>query len=369
MAYAFSIGIESYNLVSIRMQTGFSYYLLFYSIKMKNSHILIFIYIISFWVLEAEAQLSSSPWVVGKGHASFTLGYSRKTGGERWYPTNIDSKGTPSGADDTWDKDELSLAPNPIDGLIHDFRYAYFIPTIGLGDRLEISAVLLYLWGYERIDRDPASGKAIDPTWELNQGFTDSWLRLKYQLLKGQIPVSFEFNTRFPDLYDQPGDTYSRYVYQYVGGDTIVSESAEWRGVCKRDFGFLFHSGIGKSWGYLQATAGYNIRQGAYADQLLLAVSGGYNLKIGKKYTLTPNLLVDYTHGMGNGKIPDYSDRFYFGGRRNFYFNNGKYLRAYLSASGSLYKGVSWSAGVGSWLWGRGSMKYTEPYIQINYGI
>jgi hypothetical protein len=34
--------------------------------------------------------------------------------------------------------------------------------------------------------------------WELNSGFTDSWIGLKYQFLHGAWPMAFEVNSRIP---------------------------------------------------------------------------------------------------------------------------------------------------------------------------
>lgn len=316
------------------------------------------------------------PWLVPKGKSIISLGYSRKTASQRWTPKSVDTKGTIAGADDTWSKDSLITAPNLVDGKFHDFRYVYFNFQYGICKNLEISGNINYLIGYEASTADPKTGvKYPAPEWEKNSGFTDSWLRLKYQL-PTKLPMAIEFNSRFPDLYEQPGDTYTRYNYQYTNlegkKDTTVEASSEWRGLLKRDFALIYHVGSsflkdGKM--FAQGSVGYNFRQGAFADQLLVAATVGYNFKLKNGIEIVPNIYSDLTYGLSNGGIPDNSDRFAFGGRKNYYFNNSSYLRTYLNVYVKFNEHIAFATGVGQWLWGHGAAKYTEPYAQIFFGF
>ncbi|MBA2422367.1 MAG: hypothetical protein H0V61_04005 [Chitinophagales bacterium] len=140
---------------------------------------------------------------------------------------------------------------------------------------------------------------------------------MKYQFLHGSWPMAFEVNTRFPDLYNEPTEEYTRFHWQYISQtivdgdssyvveDTIVEPGSEWRGLLKRDFAGIFH--IGHSFFkngdlYVQGFAGYNIRQGAFADQIMAGINGGYNLKVSDNIRIIPGLSFDYIGGIGNGK-------------------------------------------------------------------
>ncbi len=184
--------------------------------------------------------------------------------------------------------------------------------------------------------------------------------------------MAIEINSRFPDLYDQPGKEYSRYNYQYIGKDTFVEASPEWRGLLKRDLAINYHIGgsfdrAGKS--FFKGQLGYNWRQGAFADQLLASIAAGYNFRLKNDFGITPNFFIDYAGGMDNGGTPDLTDRFYFNGRKNFYFNNSKTLRLYLNLNVNVTKHLSISMGYGNWIWGRGTAKYQETFIQTSYRI
>lgn len=323
-----------------------------------------------------QDSFAQSPWSLPKGEFNFGLGYSRKTAGKRWYPTSIDTKGTASGEDDTWTADSLQEGPPLIDGKFHDFRYVFFEPRIGLGWGFEVSALICWLDGWERTTSHPGkipgtSIRLAEPEWEINRGFTDSWLRVKYQF-PVKIPMALEVNTRFPDLYDEKGDNYSRFTYEINGQDTVVEPSGEWRGLLKRDFGINYHIGgnLDKKYrSFIRGQVGYNFRQGAFADQLIVAVAGGYTFPITKNFSICPNVFVDYIGGMGNGGTPDLTDRFYFNGRKNFYFNNSKTLRTYYNLELKFYNKLSITGGIGYWVWGRGAAKYTEPFVMINYSF
>lgn len=341
---------------------------------------LLFLLIIAIITLDVTtATAGGGPWVNNVGQFSFTFGFSRKTAGKLWRNGKLEEP-----ADSTL-----------VDGLFHDFQYAYFQPEIGLFDNLSLSGNFLYLWGYERVSSDPKTGKAEKPRWELNHGFTDMWLNLKYQFLKGEIPMAVQVSSRFPDLYDEEGP-YSRYIMRVTTRDEVVQvddttfkrvtyrdtsvvASSEWRGLLKRDLGVHLlagHSFDGQ--GYAQAELAYNFRQGAYADQVIFRADGGYHIWSGDGFTLMPKIAFDYTTGVGNGNVPDSTDRFYFKTTQtlpgtntqanlptaNYYFNNGRYGRIYGSLS-LAYDNYVLELGGGRWLFGDGSPVYTELYAQV----
>lgn len=326
-------------------------------------------------IIAPEVEANGGPWTQKPGKVKLTMGYSRKTAGSRW--TN--------GVLDTPPDSTL------VDGLFHDFRYGYVSGAVGIVDGLELSGTINYLWGYERVSRDPKTNQPHKPMWEVNSGFTDSWLNLKYQFLQGDYPLAVMVSTRFPDLYDDPSDVYSRYsmrtcVYAvteqtpegkdtvFRRTDTVIDATGEWRGLLKRDLGIHVlagHSFDGK--GYMQASLAYNFRQGAYADQVIFTIDGGYSIPVLDEWTVMPKLAFDYTGGLGNGGLPDSTDRFQSRdsrgvGQRNVNFNNGRYGRVY----GSVIVGPSdgkygLDLGVGRWVFGNGSARYWETYAQLTY--
>jgi hypothetical protein len=325
---------------------------------------------------------AGGPWTQKPGKARLTFGYSRKTAGTRW-------------------RDNVLITPpdsSTVDGLFHDFQYAYLYGEIGIVENLELSGTINYLFGYEAASRDPLTNELFkDPVtgqskarWELNQGFTDSWLNLKYQFLHGDYPMAVMVSTRFPDLYDEPSHVYTRYVtrkYTVVSDTTLpdgkdsvvrvsktsVEPTAEWRGLLKRDLGI--HLLAGHSFGndgYVSAQLAYNFRQGAFADQVIFSIDGGYNFPVTNEWTVSPKVLFDYTGGLGNGGIPDSTDR--FGGTDarglpapNIYFNNGRYGRLYGSVIVGSENGYGLELGVGRWVFGNGSARYWETYAQASY--
>ncbi len=318
---------------------------------------------------------AGGPWASKPGKGKLTFGYSRKTAGSRWL------------TDGTIEQQPDSML---VDGLFHDFRYAYLGGEVGLFENLELSGTILYLWGYERVSTDPKTGKALKPHWELNAGLTDMWLNLKYQFMEGEYPLAVMVSSRFPDLYDEEGP-YTRYMSRvytenvyvstadgrdstYLKRDTAVVASSEWRGLLKRDIGI--HLLAGHSFGndgYVQAQLAYNFRQGAFADQLIFSIDGGYNIPVAAAVTVTPKIAFDYTGGVGNGKLPNPSDRFLFREngvpQANYYFNNAKYGRLYGSVGASAAERYGLELGVGRWIFGKGSARYWETYAQVSYGF
>lgn len=329
-----------------------------------------------------DALHAGGPWVQKPGKARLTFGYSRKTADKRW-------------------RDGALVDPpdsSTVGGLFHDFQYAYLSAEIGIIENLELSATINYLFGWEASSRDPYTNQLHkDPVtglsqarWEANHGFTDSWLNLKYQFLHGEYPLAVMVSTRFPDLYDEPSHVYTRYVRRNYtvaydsmladNSDTVIrvsktniEPSGEWRGLLKRDLGI--HLLAGHSFGseaYVQAMLAYNFRQGAFADQVMFSVDGGYNFPVGSGWTVSPKLLFDYTGGLGNGGIPDSTDRFSGSDARglpaaNVNFNNGRYGRLYGSVAVGSENGYGLDLGVGRWIFGMGAAQYWETYAQVSY--
>jgi len=350
----------------------------------------------------AETSNAGGPWVLGKGQSNLSLGFSRKVGKERWSQFHLDPNYTPKNLND--DVDSFALvtpkANTTVDGKFHDFRYYYFQGSIGITKNLEFDWTLNWLEGREAQTKDPKTGKLHTSTdesgntdtfavWELNSGFTDPWLALKYQFKHGAWPMAVELNSRFPDLYQQPGDAYTRYNYQYLLytyndvdhdtsytlRDTIVEAGSEWRGLNGRDIAFMLHTGhsfFENGALYLQGFLGYNWRRSlqfqrtAYSDQVMIGINGGYNVKINEHINLLPKFWVDYIGGIGNGGQPTLGDRFYSPYKNNN-FNNSKTLRGYLNMDVILDNRLDVQAGVGKWLWGRGAVKYTEMFVQLSY--
>ncbi|MGB3074761.1 MAG: hypothetical protein WBB36_05550 [Chitinophagales bacterium] len=339
--------------------------------EIKNTpYQIIFVLLIMIEVLfQPGNAYAGGPWVLGQGQTNLSFGFSRKVGEQRWQHFHLDPNGTPKNLTDDVDSFALTRPPDSVtvDGKFHDFRYYYFQGSIGIAKNLELDWTLNWLVGREAQTRDPKTNQLhtyLDSEgnmmigengtyhyaeWEINSGFTDSWLSLKYQFLHNAWPMALEVNTRLPDLYQQPGHAYTRYNYQYLNytyndeandtsysvRDTIVEAGSEWRGLNGRDFAFILHTGhsfFKDGALYLQAFAGYNLRTNlhfkrtAYSDQLLLGVNGGYSLKINDQFTLLPKFWLDYTGGLGNGGQPDIGDRFYSPYKNNN-FNNSKALR------------------------------------------
>lgn len=354
--------------------------------------------------------LAGGPWVMQPGQAYLNFGFSRKVGKERWSHFHLDVNNTPKNYTD--DVDSFALG-NPhdsvtVDGKFHDFRYYYFQGYVGLAKNLELNWTLNWLEGREAQRSNPKTGKLHTyydsegnpiigengtyhyAIWELNSGTTDSWMGLKYQFLHGKIPMAAELSVRFPDLYTQSSHEYTRNNYQYLSythvegdtswnvKDTVVDAGTEWRGLLGRDFGLILHSGHSFPFNnyalYMQGYVGYNLRldqwmhRTAYADQVMLGVNAGYQLRLNDKWTILPTASVDYTGGIGNGGQCELGDRFYSPYKNNN-FNNSKHIRGYLNVEAVFDNRFDVKAGYGQWFWGRGEVKYTEMFIQLSYII
>ena len=303
---------------------------------------------------------AGGPWVGAPGSGSLIFGYSRKTALSSW---------------DTWGN--FSTADEG--GLYrHDFRYVYLNPTWVLLNHLEFSGNFNYIFGYEATSTDVVTGaKLATPYYHYNQGPTDFWLNLKYQFMEGDYPMAIQATGRFPDLYTSPGAYYGTNVPVSVNGVSEVIAGPEWRGLMKRDLGFYYL--IGHSFGmdaYAQGQLGYDFRQGAYADQWYFEVDGGYNFfNLLGTNKLTIKAFFDYTGGVGNGGVPDQTDRFDFKvngvPQSNYNFNNSKAGRLYGGLIYAPSPASKWAleAGAGHWIFGSGVVDYLETYGQIDYSF
>ncbi len=358
-------------------------------------------------IIFLQDSFAGGPWVLGAGQSNLSLGYSRKVGKKRWSATITEPDGSTK-LDKNYNNDVITYSlvdPHDsvtVDGKFHDFRYTYFQGQIGICKNLELDFTINWLNGLEAQRSDPYTGKLWTyydsegnmvigengtyhyAVWEKNHGFTDSWIGLKYQFLHGNWPMAIEVNTRFPDLYNEPTEVYTRFKTQFVSvtyndvandtsytlKDTIIEPGSEWRGLLKRDLAFVIHSGHSFMDGkiYTQGFLGYNIRQGAFADQVMVGISGGYNWKINDMVTIIPNLSFDYIGGIGNGGQPDSTDRFN-SVYKNYNFNNSKHFRMYANVDFMLNDRFDAKIGYGSWLWGKGEVKYTEMFFQLSYVI
>ncbi len=317
----------------------------------------LFLFILVASILYTTDSFAGGPWVGDPGTGSIIFGYSRKTATNSW--GNVWDVSTPG--------------TTTVNGLVHDFRYAYLNPTWVLLPHLEFSGNFNYLWGYEATNKDVVTNKTLaTPYYHYNAGLTDFWLNLKYQFMEGDWPMAIQATSRFPDFYSTPGD--------YTGTEIPINsytdvEGPEWRGLMKRDLGFYYL--IGHSFGaaaYAQSQLGYNLRQGAYADQWYFELDGGYNFyNVLGTSKVTVKALFDYTGGVGNGDLPNATDRFDFtvngAPQANDNFNNSKTGRLY---GGLIYAPSATSkwaieGGIGHWMFGEGSKIYTETYGQFDY--
>ncbi|HZV11812.1 MAG TPA: hypothetical protein VFA55_01250 [Candidatus Kapabacteria bacterium] len=300
----------------------------------------------------ATDSFAGGPWVGAPGSGSIIFGYSRKTALSSW-----DDQGNFSTANEG--------------GLLrHDFRYAYLNPSWVLFPHLEFDANFNYLWGYEATSSDVVTGaKLATPYYHYNAGPTDFWADLKYQFMEGDYPMAIMVQSRFPDLYSSPGDYTGTEIPITKAPGTDV-EGPEWRGLMKRDLGFYVLAG--HSFGaqaYAQSQLGYNLRQGAFADQWYFEIDGGYNFyNLLGTNKLTVKAFFDYTGGVGNGAQPNLTDRF-DSPTTNNNFNNSKAGRLYGGLIYAPSPDSRWAleGGVGQWLFGRGSVDYTETYGQIDW--
>lgn len=355
----------------------------------RYSFALVFVLII------CNEAFAGGPWVLGKGQADLSIGFSRKVGKQRWAPTVDNNETSKNYADDIITYSLITPADSTtVDGKFHDFRYYYFQGAVGLAKNLELNWTINWLVGREASRTNPKTGQLYQypeqsgpnshyAIWEINEGFTDSWLGLKYQFLHKNWPMAIEINSRFPDLYNQPGHEYTRYNYQYTSQtipngdtsyivkDTLIEPSSEWRGLNKRDFAALVHFGhsfFKDGALYFQGYGGYNIRQGAFADQVMFNVNAGYTWRINNHLFIIPSVLFDYIGGVGNGGQPDLTDRF-FSVYKNYNFNNSKAFRGYANLDVVIYNRFAAKIGVGQWLAGKGAVKYSEAFVQLNYLI
>lgn len=279
-------------------------------------------------------------WVPAPGHGDVQLGFSRKTAHTSW-----NSRG--EGFTNTTTRPEGVLKH------YHDFRYRYASGEVGVFDRLSFRFLVTYLEGYEGPKDD----------LELNTGFSDAWLGVKYQLKEGAWPMAIAATLRTPVLYDIPGP-YQRYLYNSDG--SFRGLSPEWRGVLKEDYTFTYllsHS-YAEGRGWMNFELGYTFRNGAPADEVPFSFDIGYPLPFWNA-AIKGSATVIQSVGNDSPRQPD--DR--FGSRPGFNFNNASHGRAGIALIVPLGKSGHWTGELGynQWLFGRSARQYEEPYASLGY--
>ncbi|MEP7218494.1 MAG: hypothetical protein ABI876_06235, partial [Bacteroidota bacterium] len=150
----------------------------------------------------------------------------------------------------------------------YDYKFLYLSGEVGIVKGLEISTLVTYLWASETVD-----STAEDKSHFYN-GFSDMWFEVKYQIFDGAFPTAIAANVRLPWLYEGSVN---------VNGQNI----ADIPGLLKHDYELnlsVSHSITDRIYG--SATAGFRLREGAPANQII------YNAEIG-------------------GKLPFLDDRFF----------------------------------------------------------
>lgn len=277
-------------------------------------------------------------WVPDPGNGDVELGFSRKTASTSWNTsghvytntTVVDGKQTIS---------------------YHDFRYGYLSGEIGVVRNLSFNFLFTYLYGLEGPHGDE----------EKNEGLSDAWIGLKYQLHRGQVPMALGFIYRTPIFYDLPGP-YSRYLYDNHGN--IRANSPEWRGLLKHDYtlSYLASTSFQNGRGWANFQAGYTWREGAPADQIPLW--GEFAYPIGQ-LPLDMKATALFQRSLGNDSPRQDDDRFGASARNNF--NDASFLRLGIGLYVWLDHDRHWfaEAGYNQWVWGISARRYREPYLSI----
>lgn len=283
-------------------------------------------------VLMSTAAHAGGAWVMPRGDANLSFGWSRKTATTSW-----DAFG------DTLDHD----------GHAHDFRYNYLSGEVGLHER--ISGTFLVTWLDGREGRPGAV--------ETNRGFSDAWLGLKYSLRRGRTPLALALNVRTALLYDLDGP-YSRHLHDDEG--RFVEESPEWRGLLKEDAALIFLASrsLRRGRGWTSAEIGYNWRNGAPADEVPVAAELGWKLPW-RDIAIKGSTL--WVFSLDNNSRPRDDDR--FRGRPEYDFNRASMGRVGLSAMLPLGAAGRYrlEAGYHRWIWGESARQYSEPFVSLGY--
>ena len=284
-------------------------------------------------VLAAGAARAGSGEVYRSGSGSIYLGYSVKTGGNRF------------------DEDGNRFRAN--NGRYHDFRYTYLTFETGLAPGLQAQGTLTYLDGCESFD--PGASQDF-----CHAGGSDQWMGLKYQVLKEVTwPVAVEATVRFPNVYMDDTET--------------TGSGKHWLGIYRRDYALIAHTSHAfgdRAW--FAVAGGYIYREGAPADVAVLRPQVSFPLLVTRKGTLGMNVMVDGYFSLSNPSEADpVQDR--FGNRREevpghfFDFNNSDIVRP--SAGFSWNFGAHYDLGIGysKVAWGRSAHVYDERWLQLGF--
>lgn len=288
--------------------------------------------------LAAVAALVSSPllaggaWVPKPGDGTSQLGYSRKTAHTSW---DVNGNSYNNGG----------CCKN------HDFRYFYNAGEVGVVDGLSVTWLITWLDGRE----------GPDGNIHKDSGFSDAWFGAKYGWGESSRPFAVALSVRTPVLYDQNGP-YTRNLYDSQGN--FLTQSPEWRGVLKHDVttSFLHSRSIAGGRGWVSGELGYTWREGAPADQVPLALDGGWTLPWGD---IVAKGSVLFIRSLGNDSPKEPDDRFGSSAIQNF--NDASMGRVGLGLMRSFGAEKQWTveAGYNIWVWGRSARQYEEPFFGV----
>ena len=279
--------------------------------------------------------LAGGAWIPKPGHGYVYLGFSRKA------------------ADSSWTPDGTSRLNANASGVVswHDFRYIYLTAEVGILPNLSLMLTPTWLYGLE--------GPKTD--YEKNVGLSDAWFGLKYQVVKGGVPMAIAFNHRNDYFYDLDGP-YNRHLFDNSG--TFRGVSPEWRGLLKHDWSvsYLASRSIANYRGWTSLEGGYTWRDGAPANQVFVTADVGYPLPFWGAHVKAAGHL-EKSVGDDTPRQPD--DRFGASATNNF--NKASYLKLGGAAIVPFGGNRGWALEVGynQWLWGRSARKYHEPYVSL----
>ena len=274
-------------------------------------------------------------WIPGPGHGYVYLGFSRKTAGSSWTPDGTYRLNANTAGEISW----------------HDFRYVYLTAEIGILPNLSVLLTPTWLYGLEGLKDD----------YEKNVGLSDAWIGLKYQVVKGAVPMAVSFNHRNDYFYDLDGP-YDRHLFDQRG--TFRGVSPEWRGLLKHDYSlsYVASRSFANNRGWSSLEGGYTWRDGAPSNQVFFNADVGYPLPFWGTYVKAAGHL-EKSVGKDSPRQPD--DR--FGASPTNNFNKASYLKLGGAAIVPFGGNNQWSFEVGynQWVWGRSARRYHEPYVSL----
>lgn len=292
-------------------------------------------------LLGAAPVVAGGAWVPAFGAGNIQLGFSQKTADTSW---------TPQG--DTRHHSSL-----------HDFRYTYLGGEVGFGKGFSGRYLVLYLDGREGPTGD----------MERNTGLSELYLGLKYGLREGKWPLALAFNFRTSYLYDLPGP-YDRHLFlpdeDDIDGDGDTEEalfkgvSPEWRGLLGEDYelSFLASRNVFKS-GWVNMVLGYRYRTTNLADEIPFGTNAGIPLPVKGLFVKGTYVWVKSVGNYSTERDPE--DR--FGCSERNCFPDASYMVLGGSIFYSFGAEEKWwvEGGWNTWIWGRSSRKYQEPFLTV----